>query len=168
MKKMGIALLAVFFLAAWTVSADARPLRDRVGDAVEAAGGTGDEEYGAAGQAEDDKDLEAEDLARICFVQKDAGGRDLVWIRIPPGMYRFAKARAQMKRGHGVVRLVLRPRHHLAIEKATGKLPGRVVLRVSARRFRVASGIKGHYVVRDLAQFMRTDPSDTDAEADKD
>ncbi|MBU2489037.1 MAG: hypothetical protein KKA60_06575 [Proteobacteria bacterium] len=162
-KGIWIACLAVFMLAVWAVPGEARRLRDRVEDAVETVT---EAEYGGADQSSDDTFLEQEDLARICFVQKDEDGADRIWIRVPPGMYRFAKARSEMKGGHGMVRIALRPRHYLAIEKATAKLPARVMLRISARRFQVAKGIKGHYIVRPLDQFMRTDPSDAEEDGE--
>lgn len=122
--------------------------------------------YGPREQAEDDRFLENEDLARIAFVQADEDGTELIFIRLPPGMLRFAKARAKVKR-RGLVRVALRPRHYLAIENATGKLPARVVLRLDARRFKSAKGAKSHYVVRPLSQFMRDDPSDVPGDTEE-
>lgn len=154
-----VALLALVFLASG--AANAR-IGDRMKDAanVSSGGGSEDGDYSSGDVSDDDKDLDGTDLARICFVKK-RDGVDVVFIRIPPGMYRSVKARARAK-GRGMVRVALRPRHFLAIEKATGKLPKRVMLRLSADRFEEASGIKGHYVVRPLSQFMRDDPSDGD------
>ncbi len=169
--KRGFAVWAVVMVAlflaagvAWARIGDR--VRQETGVSAGESGGGGDD-YSAADQASDDKDLDADDLARICFVKKTDKG-DMVFIRIPPGMYRFAMARAKAKR-HGVVRVLLRPRHHLAIEHATGKLPKRVMLRLSAKRFEQVSGLKGHYVVRPLSQFMRGDDcSDSDDGRDED
>ena len=162
--KGRFAVITVVILAA--VLLVTGPAMARIGDRMKEAtgssgGGASDEgDYSSGDIASDDKDLEGTDLARICFVKK-RDGVDVVFIRIPPGMYRSVKARARAK-SRGLVRVVLRPRHHLAIEHATGKLPKRVMLRLSADRFEEASGIKGHYVVRPLSQFMRDDPSDAD------
>jgi len=166
--KGRFAVIAVLLLAAVLLAAGPAMARvgDRMREATGASGGSSgggasdDGDYSPGDVASDDKDLEDTDLARICFVKK-RDGVDVVFIRIPPGMYRSVKARARAK-GRGMVRVALRPRHHLAIEQATGKLPKRVMLRLSADRFEEASGIKGHYVVRPLSQFMRDDPSDAD------
>lgn len=104
-------------------------------------------------QSSDDAFLEGESLARICFVKKRDDGKDYVFIRIPPAMYRFAKTRAKMKRGKGVVRVLLRPRHHVALQKVTGNGHKKIMLRLAAKRFKNVKGLKGHYVIRPLAQF---------------
>ena len=106
-------------------------------------------------QNQDDEYLMDIPLARICFVNKGANGEDLVFIRIPPGMYRFAKSRAKIKRKRSLVRVVLRPRHHLALKQAIGKIPAKVMLRLDTRRMRQVKGLKGHYAVRPLRQFLK-------------
>ncbi|MEW5734972.1 MAG: hypothetical protein AB1921_08955 [Thermodesulfobacteriota bacterium] len=120
-----------------------------------------DSDYTAADQAEDDRFLESEDLARIAFVKKNERGQDVVFIRIPPAMYRLATARSRVKR-RGVVRVKLRPRHYQALEAAIGQRPRKVILRISANRMRKpGGGLTGHYVVRPVSQFSREDASDT-------
>ncbi len=106
-------------------------------------------------QNADDEYLMDIPLARICFVKRGANGEDLVFIRIPPGMYRFAKGRARIKRKRSLVRVVLRPRHHLALKQAIGEIPAKVMLRLDARRMRQVKGLKGHYAVRPLKQFLK-------------
>lgn len=111
-------------------------------------------------QAEDDRFLDGQSLARICFVRQGKAGEPLVFIRIPPAMYRFAKMRSRIKRGNRIIRVLLRPRHHLALEKTTDVKHRKVMLRLSAERLRNAKGLKGHYAVRPLSQFKQADASD--------
>ncbi|MDM8517216.1 hypothetical protein QUF76_13525 [Desulfobacterales bacterium HSG16] len=104
-------------------------------------------------RAEDDAVLEKLSLSRICFVRKGPAGNEDVFIRIPPGMYRFVKARSKLKRGKRIVRILLRPRHHAALGKIFGKNPRKVMLRLSAKRMTTVNGLKGHYAVRHKNSF---------------
>lgn len=157
-KRLWVALALLLLLAPAFRPAQAGVLRDSDEE---------DADYTAADQAEDDKFLESEDLARIAFVKKVDNGRDVVFIRIPPAMYRLATTRSRVKR-RGVVRVKLRPRHYQALEAATGRRPRKVILRISADRLRSpGGGLKGHYVVRPLAQFTRDDASDTSDEPEE-
>jgi hypothetical protein len=66
---------------------------------------------------------------RIRYVEEGLRGAKNLYIRMPPGMYRLAKARAALSRGRGIVRVMLRPRHLVALKQALGKRPTKHMLR---------------------------------------
>jgi hypothetical protein len=117
--------------------------RDRLSDSSEATENPGD------------ADAFLDDLALGDIVKIE--GSD-VWIRLTPGQFRSSKAVSRVKR-RGRVRIVLRPRQILALEKAIGSdthLSERVlhINAVDLRRSRLPKErVESHFVVKPVSDF---------------